>query len=860
MEIVLTHLSSDFDGLGATVAAAKLHPDALPVLQSQLDASVRAYADLHKDALHLVEAELIDLQKVNRVILVDTRSPKRLGRFEPLANRPDVAWEIYDHHPRQPGDLPGAAPAPRAGSATAMLVAELERRAIALTPIEATTMALGVYADTGNLTYPSTTPTDARAIAYLLANDADLAVVNEFAQTPLTPAQRELLDELSQATPEEHHGLRTLVVGASREDDLPGLAAVAGKLEKLLTLDVLLMAVQLEGDRLQIVARSASPAVDLLQVLVPFGGRGHTQAASAHARGVPLDTAIATLRRRLLAALPTEPSAEDLMSAPVRTIPSDTRADEAHARLVQTGHTGLLVTEDGRVVGLVSRRDLDRALHHGLAHVPVKGFMTRELVTVAPDAPLSEIQALLVAHDIGRLPVMRDGALLGIVTRTDVLRVLYARQEASRRAVKRALAEAADKLRTLWPESWRSLVEQAGETAGDRPLYLVGGAVRDLLLGRRNLDVDLVLDAPAIPFAKELARQFPGTKLTPHERFGTAQLLLPDGRKLDVATARTEYYTHPGALPTVEFSSIKHDLTRRDFSVNALALRLNPTHFGEVLDFFDAGADLASGALRVLHNLSFVEDPTRLLRAVRFERQLAFRLAPESERYALAAMHTGRFDALGGERNKVEWRRLLSAPDPLPAIRRLAELEALRLLDPAIAPDTTTWALLTRARRLFAILGDRPEAWRWLTYLTILLHVVRRDRVQTLLQRLQLSQEDQQVVLGGLAAAERLSEETDWPDYPPAARYHLWEEFSGPARLYAALTDTPRGRRTFIEDWRQLQPVRLHVSGEALKALGLPPGPRYGEILRAVLDARLNGEVATPEQERHLLERLAREK
>lgn len=858
MEIVLTHISSDFDGLGASVAAAKLHPGARAVLQSQLDASVAAYAALHKEALGLIDAELVDLAAVRRVILVDTRSPERLGRFAPLAERPDVAWEVYDHHPPRPGDLP-AESTPRAGSATAMLVAELERRKLPLTPIEATTMALGVYADTGNLTYPGTTPADARAIAYLLEQGADLAVVAEFAQAALTPAQKDLLDELLAAAPDCTQGMRTLVVGAARDADLPGLAAVAERLAELLNLDVLLMAVRLEGDRLQIVARSARPEIDLLPVLAPFGGHGHAQAASAHARGVSLESALATLRERLRTALPAEPTAEDLMSAPVRTITSDTRADEAHARMVQTGHTGLVVTEEGRVVGLVSRRDLDRALHHGLAHVPVKGFMTRELVTVAPDAPLSTIEAQLVAHEIGRLPVMRGDALVGIVTRTDVLRVLYAHREASRKAVRRELAEAAGKLRALWPAEWRTLVETAGEVAGDRPLYLVGGAVRDLLLDRRNLDVDLVLDAPAIPFARELAERFPGADLTTHERFGTAQLLLPDGRKLDVATARTEYYTHPGALPTVEFSTIKHDLARRDFSVNAMALRLNPTHFGEVLDFFGASDDLAARALRVLHNLSFVEDPTRLLRAVRFEQQLGFRLAPESERYALAAMHTGRFDGLGGERNKVEWRRLLSARDPLPAIHRLAALEALRLLDPAIALDPACWRLLRRARRVFALLGARTDPWRWLTYLTILLRGVPVERVQTLLQRLQLGLDDQRVVLDGLAAAGRLATAPDWATRSPAERYHLFEDYDGPARLFAALVDTPRGRRAFFADWQALRPMCLSVSGDALKALGLPPGPRYGQILRAVLDARLNGEVASPEEERRLLERLARE-
>jgi tRNA nucleotidyltransferase (CCA-adding enzyme) len=840
------------------VAGAKAYPGALPVVQDQLDQEVQRFVALHKDALGLKHLAEIDLAAVTRVIVVDTQSPQRIGPVAEALDRPEVEWVVYDHHPHREGDLP---PTPgrreAVGAATTLLVRELERRDVPLQPIEATAIALGIYSDTGNLTYPGTRPADAAAVAWLLARGAQLEVIAQFSQTELGPEQRALLEQLmASAAPELRQGLRVLVAGAAVPDYLEGVALAAHKLLGLVDVDVLVVVVEM-GKRTQFVARTRLPDLDLRPLLAAWDVRGHAQACSAHGKHLPLEEALREVHEGLAAVLPPEPVASDLMSAPVRTVAPEAPVTEVAELLRRYGHTALLVMAGDRLEGVISRRDIDRAAHHGLGQDRVAELMTREVVTVAPDAPRSQVEALMLEHDVGRLPVVHEGAVVGIVTRSDVLRVRYG----SGMATHPQVSEWKRRLTSLWPREWLELLEAVGEVAGDRPLYLVGGAVRDLLLERANLDVDLVVEGDAIALARRvgaaLDARAPGVKITAHPSFGTAQVTLPDGRKLDFATARTEYYTHPAALPTVEFSSIKQDLARRDFSVNALALRVDPGHFGELLDFFGGRRDLETRQLRVLHNLSFVEDPTRLFRAVRFERQLGFRLAAESRAYAAHALASGRFDALGGERNKVELRRLLSLPDPLPGMLRLAELDAWRILHPAA---TVPAREVVRLRRTLAVTGlaDVPE--RWLMYLALVLRPLPSEEAEAVGRKLNLGGAEVKLLGETLRHAARLVDAGEVLALAPADLVLALKTGPEVALAFLASQAASRAqRRVLARYWREWRPLKLAVSGEDLKKLGLPPGPGYARILRQVLEARLAGTIRSADEERALLTRLARE-
>ena len=852
MEIVLAHVQSDFDALAATVAASKLFPDAVPVLQDTLDPAVRELVATHKDALRLRHLDEIDPAAVRKVIAVDTRSASRLGPIFAALDRPDVAWVVYDHHPRADDELPPS-PGRRepAGSATALIVEALAARDVRVSALEATVMALGIYADTGRLTFTGTTPMDARAVAWLLERGADLELIGDYVEADLSDMQRGLLDALVQAAaPREVHGHSILVVGARTADYVGGVATVAQKIQALFDVDAIVVVAELGPKRTQLVGRTRISGMDLRPVLAPWEPRGHPRAVSAHAKGLAFEGAVDQAWAALEAAVPPEPSAADLMSCPVRTIGPEASVADARAALLDHGHNALVVLDQGKLAGLISRRDLDRAARHGLADARVRQVMTRQVVTVPPEAPLSFIEARFVEHDIGRLPVMRGDALVGIVTRQDVLRAKYDHQPDRRAAIMRQTSELATKLAEAWPADWLAVLERVGEAGGGAPVYLVGGAVRDLLLGRANLDVDLVVEGDGIAFARAAAEAFEGAAIKAHAPFGTACIALPDGKKVDVATARTEHYERPAALPTVAFSTLKQDLARRDFSVNCLALRVDPGGRGQLVDFFGARADLARQALRVLHNLSFVEDPTRVLRAVRFERQLGFRLEPESEAYARYALATGAFDGLGGERNKAELRRILALADVGPAVARMAELGALRLLAADLVPDL---ALLARTARAARRAGLRP-ADAWVGMLAALVAPLGAERAGAIAARLNLAGADREALAATFAALERLEAAAAagplavvdaLRGLPPA----------GLAFLHAA-APSRAGRRAVAAFWARWRHVKPRVTGDHLLRAGLPRGPAYAEILREVLAARLTGTITADEEEPFLLARV----
>lgn len=831
---------SDFDALAATVAASKLHPEARPVLQDALDPAVRALVATHKDALGLVHLSEIEPADVKRVIVVDTRSGKRLGEVFPALDRPDVEWIVYDHHPPGPDDLP-ASPGRRevCGAATTLLVEALEQRKIAVTPLEATVMALGIYADTGRLTFPGTTAADARAVAWLLERGADLEAIATQLEDALNDEQRALLDLLvANAEPRIVNGHPALVVGARLDEYLEGIALIAHKLQALFDVDVIVVVAELGPKRTQFVGRSRLAGADLRLALAEWSPRGHARALSAHTKGLPYEAAVAKVWDALALAIPPEPTAADLMSTPVRTIAPDAGVEQARQTLLDLGHGGLVVLAAGKVIGVVSRRDLDRAARHGLTTSSVADVMARRVIVVAPDATLSDIEARFVEHDIGRVPVMRGEALLGVVTRQDVLRAKYDHDPARRDAVARQTVTMAGRLTERWPADWRAILTQVGAAGAGKAVYMVGGAVRDLLLDRPNLDVDLVVEGDGIAFAEAVAAGFPDSRVKPHRAFGTAHVTLPDGKRLDVATARTEHYERPGALPTVAFSTLKQDLARRDFSVNCLAMRIDPGHVGELIDFFGARSDLACKELRVLHNLSFVEDPTRILRAVRFELQLGFKMAPETEELARWALATGTFDARGGERNKAELVRILESAGALAGLARLANLGGLRLLDPALVWEP---ALALAVERTWETARAMAVPRRWLPPLMTLLSRLPGETAMALAVNLNLQGAERDILAEALAARPE-----------PSSAIQAYETYKALAPETLAFLPPSPWLTRYWDEWRH---VALAVNGNDLRALGVSPGPRYTEILRNVRAARLGGMPA--EQEHELLERLA---
>ena len=278
--------------------------------------------------------------------------------------------------------------------------------------------------------------------------------------------------------------------------------------------------------------------------------------------------------------------------------------------------------------------------------------------------------------------------LIGVITRTDLMNMLIdepARIPVSLLPDRRRERNIASMINNRLPKNMLNILKAAGELGDELgwEIYTVGGFVRDILLGRPNLDLDLVVEGDGIEFAEKFVEKL-GGRVQAHPKFKTAVVILEDGQRVDVATARLEYYEYPAALPTVELSSVKMDLYRRDFTINALALRINPGRYGQLVDFFGAERDIKNRTIRVLHSLSFVEDPTRILRAIRFERRFDFQIGGQTMRLIKNALNLELFSKLSGSRVTHELQWIMNEEDPLACLGRMQELGIMEAIHPLL--------------------------------------------------------------------------------------------------------------------------------------------------------------------------------
>ncbi|MEP6489893.1 CBS domain-containing protein [Microcoleus vaginatus GB2-A3] len=753
MDLVLCHTTADFDALGAAVGLCVLRPGSRIVLTGGCHPTVRDFLALHRDEYPLIERRSVNPQQIRSISIVDASGRDRLGKAAEWLDLPHLSEiAVFDHHLQADLDIPATVTQIEAvGASTTLIVEKLKNQAeksdtpFRLLPSEATVMALGIHVDTGSLTFEGATARDAIALAWLMEQGASLGVIAEYVEPGLSPQLQDLLREaLNNLRSETLHGYSIAWVLLSTEAYVPGLSSLASRLLDLTETDALLLGNVYNfgenennrniapespvSNRLTIIGRSRIEGTNLSELFKPLGGGGHARAASLATRDVDPLLTLNQLADELKAQIPHPPTARELMSSPVRSIRPETSVGEAHRILLRYGHSGLSVVDAGDLLaGIISRRDIDIALHHGFSHAPVKGYMSPQLKTIAPDTLLPEIESLMVTYDIGRLPVLENGQLVGIVTRTDVLRELHQQKARDRGSNAEfsycAVPESVEQLlrSRISPELWQ-LLSIAANIAQNRgwQLYIVGGAVRDLLLATDDTlaltDIDLVVDGKCgsddsgagVELASSLQKLYPESRLDVHGQFQTAALLWPKDSAfgslwVDIATARTEFYPYPAANPEVEASSIRQDLYRRDFTINALAVRLGAPRSGELLDFFCGLLDLESKQIRVLHANSFIEDPTRIYRAVRFAVRLGFEIEPQTEGYIRNALASGIYYRIQGEngrapaletRLKSELKYILQAPYWKVALQMLGDLQALRCIHPSLELNRELWRQL----------------------------------------------------------------------------------------------------------------------------------------------------------------------
>jgi tRNA nucleotidyltransferase (CCA-adding enzyme) len=872
MEVITTHINADFDCLGSMVAAKRLYPDAVMVFPGGKERSLREFfLRSVQYSFGFKRVRDIDLAEVTRLILVDVRQASRIGPFGAVAKRPGVDIHIYDHHPAKARSLKGSLEHVEPVGSTVTVFSHLFiEQGVELTSDEATMMMLGLYEDTGSLTFHSTTVKDYLAAAYLLAQGADLNVVADLIVQEMTPDQIHLLNDLlASKTILNIHGINVALAHASVDNFVGDIATLAHKLKDMENLDVIFVIVRMES-RVFIVARSRLEEVHVGNIMHEFGGGGHASAASCSVRDLTLLQILEQLPKLLQQHVKPQWQAHHLMSTPVKTVAVDASVANAHQLLSRYNINTVPVLNKDEVVGIITRQLVDKAVYHGLQKQPVSDIMTSDFQQVAPQTSVADLKKLFVESNQRFAPVVEEGRLAGAITRTDLLRHLASSMGTPPRSGERSLASRGGKsykaeqiqrlIRNRLPKRIQELLVLLGQVADDLgvDVFVVGGFVRDLLMNQTNLDLDIVVEGEGVVFAEKFAKSN-GCRVRCHHKFGTAVIIFPDGFKIDVASARMEYYLSPGALPDVEHASVKMDLSRRDFTINTLAISLNPTTYGTLLDHYGGQRDIGDKALRVLHNLSFVEDPTRVFRAVRFEQRLGFKIGKQTGHLLNSAVRLGLMEKVSGHRIFNELFLILNEPRPLPAVTRLARLDVLSQLHPALTSKVDYSRSFDEARRTtdwYELLYTGHPCERWLCYFLVFTAVLDRAGVTALSERLQLIPRYNDMLIKqrstALGVLKRLEGRHNGMRSPRSSHLYRWFQ---PLSTEILLFMMARTSRDLVRQWishyiTHLRDVQPLLTGHDLENMGIKPGPVYREILDNLLYARLDGRLASLEDEK----------
>lgn len=770
MDVIVTHTNADFDALASLVAASLLYPDAYLVMPGSHE-HVNEFLNTYQHHIPLVKIDKIPLEEVDRLIIVDTRQLERIGKFKDLikdntSNNNKIPIHIFDHHPSRSNDIIGEMMMVRQiGATTTILLEEIIKKGIPISPIHATIFSLGIYEDTGSLTFPTTTPADIEAVATLVSHHADLQIVSDFINKELTPKQVMILSDLLKSQKAYLlHGRVIFIVKAIISEYIGDLSILVHKIMDIEKPVALFCLFEME-QRIWLIARSRDKAINVAEILKGIGGGGHACAAS----GIIRDKSILEVQRILF-------------------------------------------------------REIERVTKTILKELSGEHFL--------PCQKLSQIHS--IKHLIKKIP---------------------------------------SAIQNLFQE-----IGLVGDSLG-YPVFVVGGFVRDLFLGKDNLDIDIVVEGDGIRFAREFTRKIEG-QCRIHSRFKTAVVTFQDGFKIDIATARREHYEHPSALPRVEESYIVEDLLRRDFTINAMAIQINKNNYGNLIDFFGGERDVKDKVIRVLHAKSFIDDPTRIFRAIRFETRLNFHLDSLTKDLILeATTNEPLFKRLANQRVRNELIQILDDEKPQTAIRRMEELGVLKYIHPSIAvtargaPSKRLHNLLEKVMEslfYFELIINKQDAppargaaspvyvEYWLIYFLALADNLKISQIEEITLHLKFTNTQREKIINGKKDTARIINYLRLKkNLDPSVIYRLLNKMSLEALIFVVAKAEALFQQGFsckikkaVADYLFfMKDETVFMTGDKLKQMGISPGPLYKKIMQDILYARLDKHVQTMEDE-----------
>ena len=863
-EVITSHINADFDALASMIAASKLYPKAALVFPgSQAKNLHNFFIQSASYLFNFLKVKNVDLNKIKRLILVDTRQRSRIGKFAELADKEDVEIHIYDHHPDSDDDIHGAIEViNNYGAATTILTKIIKGKGLALTPDEATIMCLGIHEDTGSFTFSSTTPDDYLAAGWLAEQGAKHNVITDLMAREISAEHLWLLNDLTKsATTRIINNVEVVIAKIYRDEYIGDFAAIIHKFMDMKNLELVFVLAQMES-RIHFIARSRLNDINVAEIAMHFGGGGHAYAASATIK----NKTMIQVERSLLALLRTRiipgKLAKDLMSSPAISI-TDNESIK-HAKDIMTRYNInvlLIINQKGYLKGYITRQIVEKAVFFSLSEIKVKDYMNMDFTTIHPDSSLKDIQELIVRNRLRILPVVENEKVIGVITRTDILNILmgepllpealYNAPKNSSYLQKKNLSLV---LKERLPRRMIKLLKDLGYIADilGYGVYLVGGLVRDVFLNHENLDVDIVVEGDGIKFAYRFA-ELHEARVRSYRKFRTAVIIFPDGFKVDVATARREYYEFPGALPIVENSSLKMDLYRRDFTINTFAIKLNKKDYGTLIDYFNGQRDIKEKTLRVLHNLSFVEDPTRILRAIRFEIRFGFKIDKVTLALIKNAVKIDCFKELASQRFLQELKLILKEKYPIKAIERMETFNLLQFISPEIKLTKGLHLLLEEIKKViswYELLYLEKEILTWKIYWLGLVSSLDSDSISIMTKKMGVQGLENKKLTSQIKELDRLYNALLTFGDTNYMLHMLLQPYDQEILLYLmARSNSNKIKKLISIYYTKLISINVELTGKNLLNLGFKQGPLFKEVFKRLLEAKLNDEIKTKEDE-----------
>lgn len=846
--VILTHAGADFDAISSAYAAKMLYPNSIVIHPGSTDVNVQKFIGIFSDVLNFKKVRELPkdfIKDVKRVVVVDTKFKNRVGDGREFLNTKNAQIVVFDHHPGE-SDIENAICINKNfGANTTILVNLLRLKKINLNPVEATILALGIYEDTGSLSFPQVRAEDFKALEFLFSFGVDMKIIHRFTSPFLQEEQVNLLKTFLDNLKEFRvNGYKIGVTTAGIQKYIAGISILAHKILEMIDLDIVFVLVSL-GNTVHIIGRSVSEDLNLSKIAEMLGGGGHPTAISAVIEGD-----IEEAKERIINAINTGDfytlKAKDIMSAPVKTIPPDTTIKEAFEVMVKMGYSGLPVEENGRITGIIEKKNVEKAFLYNRRNSPVKQFFSTKIVTVSMNTNLREIEDRMVEEDVGRVLVEYNGKIVGIISRSDLLKAykfehlvkeMPSKEEnvqiLDKKYVAKVLTNALDKY-TL------KKLKEFGHIGKSLSLeiYLVGGAVRDAFMGKRIVDFDFVL-SDAIKFGEYLKKHYNGkveiyydTQTVHYEE---------DGLHFDFVTSRREYYLEKSLVPIVEKATLREDLARRDFSINAMAIDISEKNFGALLDFFGGYEDLIKGTIRVLKPLSFIEDPSRILRAIKYMIELNFKLSKETEFLLKKAVDLGVLRSSKSQRIQEELRELLEKDE----IEKVLQLFNNFDITGELFRSKCSKSTIVSIKKFFKSEKDKNK--RLLALIFLLYFGKKTVDIKEISQIFGIKVRILEKLIKAKDVLSSLKKKSG-----VLSPYDLAIELNRIDELYIkAFFLKTRGRlKDFLRDYlTRYRQVKIEITGRDLLNLGLKEGAQFRSIFEMLTKLRLKGIIKTKEEE-----------